>query len=324
MIKDRFGRTIDYMRVSVTDRCNLRCGYCMPDGIASVPMAELLTYEEIAFVCRQAAGLGIRRVKLTGGEPLVRKNCAALVSMLKGIPGLEQVTLTTNGVLLGGCLEELLEAGLDAVNVSLDTTDREKYRAITGTDALDRVLAAVSAAAGRLPVKVNCVVQRGVNEDAPLLLAELARDLPVDVRFIELMPFGGGKQLRTVPNTEVLAMIEERYGKTDEDLRIHGNGPAFYRHPAGFAGSIGFISAVHGRFCIHCNRLRLTSTGELKPCLCYGDSIPLKPILRDGEGSREERVREAIREAVRIKPGEHCFEKPEGVTEGRSMAQIGG
>ena len=324
MLKDTYGRIINYLRVSVTDRCNLRCRYCMPDGISCVPMREILTYEEIVFVCRQAASLGIDRIRLTGGEPLVRKDCAALVSMLREIPGISRITMTTNGVLLGEHLDELLEAGLDAVNVSLDTLDRAQYAEITGSDELDRVLEAVRSAAGRLPLKINCVVQRGVNEDAPVQLMSLARDMPVDVRFIELMPVGSGKGLETVPNATVLARIEEAYGKTREDNSARGNGPAVYRRPEGFAGRVGLISAVHGKFCESCNRLRLTSTGELKPCLCYADTIPLKDVLRDGAGNKEERIREKIREAVRIKPRAHSFENRAGVTEKRSMAQIGG
>lgn len=324
MLKDRFGRTIDYLRISVTDRCNLRCRYCMPEGIRSIPMGELLTYEEIAFVCEQAAGLGIDRIKITGGEPLVRKDCAVLVAMLRRIRGIRQVTMTTNGILLGAHLDELLEAGLDAVNISLDTLDRDQYRRITGADELDRALASVRLAAGKLPVKINCVVQRGINEDAPVRLAALARDLPVDVRFIELMPIGAGKDLETVPNATVLAMIEEACGQTTEDRETRGNGPAVYRRAEGFAGRIGFISAMHGKFCGECNRLRLTSVGELKPCLCYGESVQLREILRDGEGKKEERIREKIREAVWLKPAAHCFDTPENITEGRNMNIIGG
>ena len=324
MMKDRFGRTINYMRISVTDRCNLRCSYCMPDGIACIPMKEILTYEEIAFVCTQAAGLGIDRLRITGGEPLVRKDCATLVAMLKKIPGIRRVAMTTNGVLLQESLEELLEAGLDAVNISLDTLDREQYRTITGRDELDRVLASVRLAAGRLPVKINCVIQRGINEDAPAGLAALARDLPVDVRFIELMPIGAGRNLETVANASVLGMMEERYGKTAEDPLPRGDGPAVYRRPEGFAGRIGFISAVHGKFCNACNRLRLTSTGELKPCLCYAESIPLREILRENGEGKEERVREKIREAVMKKPEGHCFNYRDDVTEKRAMSKIGG
>ena len=324
MLKDTYGRKIDYLRISVTDRCNLRCRYCMPEGIEQVPMADILRYEEIAFVCAQAAGLGIDRFRITGGEPLVRRDCPALVAMLKKIPGVRRVSMSTNGVLLAEHLEALLAAGLDAVNISLDTTDREQYRAITGTDELERVLAAIRLAAGRLPVKVNCVALRGVNEDAPAQLALLAKEAPVDVRFIELMPLGAAKGLGMVPNAEVLEMIENAYGPTTEEPAGRDSGPAVYRRAAGFAGRIGFISPMHGKFCGTCNRLRLTSTGELKPCLCYADTVPLREILRSGEADRAERIRDKIREAARMKPKAHCFEQAEAVTEKRVMSQIGG
>ena len=312
------------MRISVTDRCNLRCRYCMPDGIDRIPMSDLLTYEEIAFVCRQAAGLGIGSFRITGGEPLVRKDCVRLVSMLKETPGIRRVAMTTNGVLLGEHLDELLDAGLDAVNISLDTLDRGQYKAITGMDELDRVLASIRKAAGKLPVQINCVICRGINDDAHGELVTLARDLPVDVRFIELMPIGAAKELGTVPNASVLARIEEQYGKTTEDPGGDGDGPAVYRRADGFAGRIGFISAMHGKFCTACNRLRLTSVGELKPCLCYADSVPLRGILRDGAAGKEERIREKIREAVQLKPQAHCFERREHVTEDKEMVRIGG
>ena len=324
MLEDQYGRIINYLRISVTDRCNLRCRYCMPEGIKRISMDELLTYEEIAFVCAQAAELGIDSFRITGGEPLVRKGCTALVSMLKRIPGIRRVAMTTNGVLLADHLEELLDAGLDTVNISLDTLNRAQYKAITGTDELDRVLASIRLAAGRLPVKINCVVQKGINEDAPVSLAALARDLPADVRFIELMPIGAGKGLETVPNASVLAMIEERYGRTEADPESRGSGPAVYRQPAGFRGRIGFISAVHGKFCGECNRLRLTSTGELKPCLCYADTVPLREILRDSADEKEERIRAKIREAAALKPREHCFEHGDNVTERKQMNEIGG
>ena len=324
MLTDRYGRTISYMRISVTDRCNLRCRYCMPDGIERIPMSDLLTYEEIAFVCRQAADLGIGSFRITGGEPLVRKGCVRLVSMLKEAPGVRRVTMTTNGVLLGEHLNGLLDAGLDAVNISLDTLDRGQYKAITGMDELDRVLASIRRAAGKLPVRINCVICREINDDAPGELATLARDLPVDVRFIELMPIGAAKGLETVPNASVLARIEEQYGKTTESPGGDGDGPAVYRRADGFTGRIGFISAMHGKFCAACNRLRLTSVGELKPCLCYADTVPLREILRDGAADKEERIREKIREAVRLKPQAHCFERRENVTEEKEMVRIGG
>ena len=312
------------MRISVTDRCNLRCRYCMPDGIERIPMSDLLTYEEIAFVCRQAADLGIGSFRITGGEPLVRKGCVRLVSMLKETPGVRRVTMTTNGVLLGEHLNGLLDAGLDAVNISLDTLDRGQYKAITGMDELDRVLASIRRAAGKLPVRINCVICREINDDAPGELTTLARDLPVDVRFIELMPIGAAKGLETVPNASVLARIEEQYGKTTESPGGDGDGPAVYRRADGFTGRIGFISAMHGKFCAACNRLRLTSVGELKPCLCYADTVPLREILRDGAADKEERIREKIREAVQLKPQAHCFERRENVTEEKEMVRIGG
>ena len=312
------------MRISVTDRCNLRCRYCMPDGIERIPMSDLLTYEEIVFVCRQAADLGIGSVRITGGEPRVRKGCVRLVSMLRETPGVRRVTMTTNGVLLGEHLNGLLDAGLDAVNISLDTLDRGQYKAITGMDELDRVLASIRRAAGKLPVRINCVICREINDDAPGELATLARDLPVDVRFIELMPIGAGKGLETVPNASVLARIEEQYGKTTESPGGDGDGPAVYRRADGFTGRIGFISAMHGKFCAACNRLRLTSVGELKPCLCYADTVPLREILRDGAADKEERIREKIREAVQLKPQAHCFERRENVTEEKEMVRIGG
>lgn len=296
----------------------------MPDGIERIPMSDLLTYEEIAFVCRQAADLGIGSFRITGGEPLVRKGCVRLVSMLKETPGVRRVTMTTNGVLLGEHLNGLLDAGLDAVNISLDTLDRGQYKAITGMDELDRVLASIRRAAGKLPVRINCVICREINDDAPGELVTLARDLPVDVRFIELMPIGAAKGLETVPNTSVLARIEEQYGKTTESPGGDGDGPAVYRRADGFTGRIGFISAMHGKFCAACNRLRLTSVGELKPCLCYADTVPLRGILRDGAADKEERIREKIREAVRLKPQAHCFERRENVTEEKEMVRIGG
>ena len=324
MLRDRFNRTIDYMRVSVTDRCNLRCGYCVPGAPAPVPEDEVLSFEEIAFICAQAASLGITRFRLTGGEPLAREGCPELVAMLKAIPGVEQLALTTNGVMLKPQLDALFDAGLDAVNISLDSVDREQYAAITGVDALDRVLNAIDAAANRLPVKLNCVVQRGVNEDAPPALALLAKDRPVDVRFIELMPIGGGRALKTVPNEEVLSGLEARFGISVPDGRSHGNGPAVYRRLPGFMGSVGFISAVHDPFCQSCNRLRLLPTGELKPCLCYGDTIPLRDILRDGAPDKAGRIREKLRQAVQAKPRAHCFDSPDAVTERREMVRIRG
>ena len=324
---DRYGRNIDYLRISVTDRCNLRCRYCMPEGVELVPMQEILTYEEIREICAAAAKLGVRKLKVTGGEPLVRRGCAELIRMLKTVPGIEQVTLTTNGVLLGKYLPELLDAGLDAANVSLDTLDRERYAAITGQDELDAVLESVEAAlASGLRLKLNAVLQKGVNDDEWFALASLARDRALDVRFIELMPIGAGKGIRGVANTELRAELLRRYPELKEDASVRGNGPAVYVRVPDWKGGVGFISAMHGKFCDRCNRLRLTAQGRLKPCLCYGDAVDLMPLLRGGahDAEREALLCQALEDAVLSKPAQHCFEIPERVTETAHMADIGG
>lgn len=319
---DAAGRTIDYMRISITDRCNLRCRYCMPDGITQVAMSEILTYEEIRKVCMLAAELGIRKIKITGGEPLVRKGCVDLIRMIKEIPGITQVTMTTNGVLLKENLEALKRAGLDGINISLDTLDYEKYYKITGTDACGTVLEAVKAAAeSGMRTKVNSVLQDAGDRQEWRPLIRLAEKNPVDVRFIELMPIGCGKKNTGVSNLELLEDMKKAYPDIRKDTRIHGNGPAVYYQIPGFEGSIGFISAMHGKFCSTCNRIRLTSTGDLKPCLCYGDTYPLRELLR---GGADDEIREQIKKAIENKPAAHCFEEPGAITEAHQMAQIGG
>lgn len=324
---DGKGRNIDYMRISITDRCNLRCRYCMPDGIKQVSMSEILTYEEIEQICRMTAAIGISKIKITGGEPLVRKGCVGLIGTLKEIPGIDQVTLTTNGVLLEEYLPELKKAGLDGINISLDTLDPEIYQNITGMDACDRVLRAIDASVeSKIPTKVNVVLQgpeSETNENAKEWknLIALARKRPLDVRFIELMPIGNGKERCGVSNTEILERIQQFYPDMKRDEKKHGNGPAVYYRIPGFVGEIGFISAIHGKFCKDCNRIRLTSTGNLKPCLCYGDVYPIRDLLRAGN---YELVEMRIKEAIKKKPEAHCFEEPDEITELHQMAQIGG
>ncbi len=339
-MKDRFGRTIDYMRISITDRCNLRCRYCMPDTISPVPGEAILSYEEMETVCHAAARAGISRFKITGGEPLVREGCAGFIGRLKKIPGIRQVTMTTNGILLDRYLPQLLEHGLDAVNISLDTLNADVYEQITGRNELFRVLdnTGLAVDAG-LPVKVNCVLIKGINDREWQELAELSRNLKIDIRFIEMMPIGHGKKFEPVYNDLLLKQLLEQYPDLEKDRRVHGNGPAVYYRLPGARGSIGFISAMHGKFCGSCNRLRLTSQGKLKPCLCYADSVDVRSILR-GEVSveafgknmdnhrinlnQEKELCEAISEAVSQKPGMHQFEAADGVTEQAWMAQIGG
>ena len=234
---DRYGRTIDYLRISVTDRCNLRCRYCMPEGIESVPMRQILTFEEIRDVVQAAAANGIRHIKLTGGEPLVRKGLPDLVRILKAVDGIEKVTLTTNGVLLGLYLPELIGAGLDAVNISLDTTDRQKYKELTGSDELNTVMSAIHIANELdIRVKVNAV-SLDLGEANIRNLIEIARQDPIDVRFIEMMPIGFGKNFETVNHRDLFKKLETMYSGIMIDEREHGFGPAVYYKIPGYLGS---------------------------------------------------------------------------------------
>ncbi|MDD6367069.1 MAG: GTP 3',8-cyclase MoaA [Stecheria intestinalis] len=323
-MKDSFGREINYLRISITDRCNLRCRYCMPQGIHQVPMHEILTYEEILEIAEAAASLGITKIKVTGGEPLVRLGCAHLVAQLKEIPGIEQVTMTTNGILLKQNLTALKEAGIDAINVSLDTLNPEVFQRITGSERLQDVIDGIEASVSAgIRTKVNTVLQTGVNDDEWKDLIRLAKDLPIDVRFIEMMPIGYGKKYPPVSNEDLKRQIEAEFGRAEEDHSIHGNGPAEYIHLPCYAGSIGFIGAIHGKFCSSCNRIRLTSRGRLKPCLCYGDTVDLRGILRQKK-HHEELLKQAIAEAVSRKPEAHCFEQLNRITEEQEMIEIGG
>ena len=334
-MKDQYGRIIDYMRISITDRCNLRCRYCMPEGVELVPMKNILSYEEIEMVCQAAAKAGIRKFKITGGEPLVRLGCPELIGKIKKIPGVEQVTMTTNGVLLSKYLPELLKNGLDAVNISLDTLDRERYQVITGRDELFRVLESVDQAVDAgIPVKINSVLQKGMNEDEFLALARLTLEKKLDVRFIEMMPIGLGKKFETIYNEDILEELKKQYPDIQEDRQIHGNGPAVYVKLPGGQGSVGFISALHGKFCQYCNRIRMTAQGCLKPCLCYGKGVELKDIFDRHEKPQRcgttmadqetlEYLYQAITEAIQLKPKSHRFENLSEITEDKKMSQLG-
>ncbi len=333
---DSFGRNIDYMRISITDRCNLRCRYCMPDGVEWLPMADILSYEEIGRVCRAAARLGIRHLKITGGEPLVRKGCPELIGSLKTIPGIEAVTITTNGILLEQHLDGLKLAGVDGINVSLDTLDRRQFADLTGFDRLDQVLSGIRRAVDAgFKVKVNAVSLKldrdGDGSYGWERLAGLAREYPLDVRFIEMMPIGYGKQFETVDHQKLLEQMRQVFPDMETDTAKHGFGPAVYYRVPGFQGSLGLISAIHGKFCGQCNRVRLTSTGYLKTCLCYEDGVDLRPVLRgadtgaeDGPDGGGQELCRVMEQTIYGKPGAHCFEEPERITEGHNMRSIGG
>lgn len=322
---DGYGRNIDYMRISVTDRCNLRCVYCMPEeGIQPVSHQDILSYDEIRILAEIFAGLGIRKIKVTGGEPLVRRNLSELVKLLKDTPGIETVTLTTNGVLLAEQMEALAQAGVDGINLSLDTLDSEAFAAVARRKELERVMRGFYRALEypEIPLKINCVPLRVPGQNLAEL-AELARIHPVHVRFIEMMPMGFGKQFATVPEQEILEELAEHFGEYEPFRERLGNGPAHYYAFQGFRGKIGFISALSHKFCGQCNRVRLTSQGFLKTCLQYESGVNLRALLRAGVGRGE--IERAVSEAIRSKPAEHRFgDKSVENREEKMMSQIGG
>jgi cyclic pyranopterin phosphate synthase len=323
---DSFGRSINYLRISVTDRCNLRCIYCMPpEGVPRIPHSEILSYEEIQTVVRAAAELGINRLRLTGGEPLVRADLPKLVRMLSQIEGIEELSLTTNGVFLKKYALELKQAGLSRVNVSLDTLKADKFRYITRLGELQGVLEGIEAAkkAGFEPVKINTVVMRGINDDEVLDFAMMTYTDGWHIRFIELMPFKGVAEF--VPSIELRQHIS-LLGKLEPCASITGNGPAMYYRLPGARGTIGFISPLtETSFCSRCNRMRLTSDGKLRPCLLREDEIDLKLPLRSDEiGAPMKELKRLILKAVASKPEHHHLNEGVARLVNRKMSQIGG
>jgi cyclic pyranopterin phosphate synthase len=322
-LSDSFQRPINYLRISVTDRCNLRCIYCMPaQGIELLPHSEILRYEEILTVAQAAVALGINKLRLTGGEPLVRSELTELVHMLSQIQGIDDIALTTNGVLLRQYAVPLREAGLKRVNVSLDTLKRERYHHITRHGELDDVLDGIEAAkdAGLHPVKVNMVVMQGINDDEVLDFARLTLNDGWHVRFIELMPFNSDDHLYFIATSEIKERLMS-LGPMETCLTSHGNGPAqYFRFPEA-KGTVGFISPITEHFCFNCNRLRLTADGKLRPCLLSDYEVDLKSALRRGASSEE--LKELIRQAVAAKPERHHL--AEGMRpKQRAMRQVGG
>lgn len=336
MAIDQHGRTIDYLRISVTDRCNLRCIYCMPEeGVGWKPHDAMLSLEEIAQFVRIAAGEGFKRIRLTGGEPLVRLGIEELVKDIHDTPGIESVAMTTNGILLPKKAEQLKTAGLSRVNISLDTLDPEQFRAITRWGNIEDVFVGIDAAlaVGFKPVKINAVVVRRLHQDL-LAFVRMSMDRPLHVRFIEYMPVGnacGGEGLGwteedTIPNEELFGLINEQVIAAglgalqpirEREEAPDGWGPAQYYQLKGAQGTVGFISALSRHFCGECNRLRLTAEGELLPCLFSDVSFDVKAALRSGNPNT---VRSVLHEALGTKPDEHHHR----VGTGHQMNQIGG
>jgi cyclic pyranopterin phosphate synthase len=326
-LRDSWGREIKSLRVSVTDKCNFRCRYCMPaEGLEWLERDELLSFEEIERLVRVLARMGVDEVRLTGGEPLVRRDLPTLVGMLAAKPGVRDLSLTTNGVLLDRFAAPLVEAGLRRLNVSLDSLSHVRFAEITRRDALDRVLAGLAAAECHpelRPIKVNCVAIKGFTEEEVPALAELARRKPYVVRFIEFMPLDADQAWRgddVLTGGEIRALIEERWPL--EELPAKASSTARRFRFVDGAGEIGFVNPVSEPFCSTCDRIRLTADGQLRTCLFSRREWDLKTPLRDG--SSDERLDELIRFAVAHKELKQKINDPGFVRASRSMSQIGG
>ena len=319
---DKYGRNINYLRISITDRCNLRCKYCMPDGCESVPHDDILRYEEFLRLAGIFASLGVEHVRVTGGEPLVRAGAVDFVRALKAVPGIRKVSMTTNGTLLARNGEALAEAGLDSVNISLDSTDPELAREISGSDGVVDSVRESLALMRELgvPAKLNAVLLA----DTAASLVPLARfaEEGVPVRFIELMPMGVGRFERGLDPDAALGILRGVWPDLSPAELCIGSGPAHYYVSGSLAAPIGFIDAVSHRFCASCNRVRLTSRGYLKPCLCFEAGADLRALLRSGADDAE--LERAIALCVFNKPRQHCFDEPQEITEAHLMSQIGG
>ena len=327
---DAYNRPISYLRISVTDRCNLRCIYCMPpEGVHWRSHEEILRYEEIETIVRAATELGISKVRLTGGEPLVRPGIVDLVRYLACIPGVDDLAMTTNGILLSRYATALAEAGLRRVNVSLDTLCPERFQRITRLGRLEDVLAGMEAAreAGLEPVKINTVVIRGMNDDEVVDLARKTMGAGWNVRFIEPMPVGNGVladgewRERVVTKKEVQRRIEAALGELEPAKMSVGNGPARYYRLPGAKGTVGFITPISEHFCYRCNRLRLTADGQLRPCLLSDYEINLRTPLR--QGANVEQVKGLLLEGIESKPMQHHLDESRR-PENRVMSEIGG
>ena len=297
-MKDSFNREISYLRISVTQRCNLNCVYCGKTDCAK--KESELPPETYAKIASAFAKCGINKVRITGGEPLVRKDICDIVRMIRGIPGIETIAMTTNGVYLKGLADELKKAGLDSVNISLDSTDGSTYRHLTGADVLKAVFEGIDAAerAGISPVKINAVLMKGVNEDGAEQLVKLAQERPIDVRFIELMPFSGEGEDPSlmVSGDEIL----ERFPFL-KPVESEGS-TAVYYSAGGYKGRIGLINPISHKFCDRCNRIRLLSDGKVKPCLGYDDAYDIMEYIND-----EEKLVSEIRKIILKKPAGHSF-----------------
>jgi GTP 3',8-cyclase len=312
-LKDSYQRTIDYLRISITDRCNLRCVYCMPsEGLIPIEHKEILSYEEIVRVIRIAAGIGVRKVRITGGEPLVRKDVAYLIATIRNIEGIKDLSLTTNGILLSKYANKLVEAGLERINISLDSLRPDRYEEITRGGDLNLVLRGIEAAekAGLRPIKINMVPIRGINSDEIEEFAKMTLKFPYQIRFIEFMPFGTEGLWSTekfISADEIKSMVEGIGPLTP--VKLKRAGPARYFRFESAPGVVGFISPISHHFCGECNRLRLTADGKLRPCLFSETEIDLKPALRGG--APDDEIKRLFKLSIQVKPESHHIQNSE-------------
>ena len=324
---DRFGRVHNNLRISVTDRCNIRCVYCMPEEVTFLPRKELLSFEEITRVVRVAAGLGINKIRLTGGEPLVRRGLTELVTMIGGVEGIQDIGLTTNGLLLGPMAGELWDAGLRRINVSLDTMDAGRFEELTRRPGLEKVLEGILAAkaAGFDPVKVNAVAIKGVTEDDVVPLARFAREHRLELRFIEYMPLDAGdawERGKVLLASEILETLGREFGPLDADPDQDPRAPAVDFDYRDGGGRVGLIASVSRPFCGSCNRVRLTADGKLRNCLFALDETDLRALLRGG--ADDPSIADALRASVAEKWEGHQINTARFLKPERLMHSIGG
>lgn len=324
-LRDGHGRLVNYLRVSVTDRCNLRCRYCMPaEGVPLAPKSELLTFEEIVRTVSVASELGIDRVRITGGEPLLRRELPALIAEIKSLPGISEIAMTTNALLLHKHVDELVAAGLDRINVSLDSLRPDRFERLTRFAFLEETWRGIRAAsdAGLGPIKINSVVVSGFNDDEIEDWLELTRESDIIVRFLEVMPMGEGAEMRRLGGfhdlTTTRKLLELKYGLKPTERGI-GNGPAKYWRIPGAPGKLGFITPISDKYCDTCTRFRLTSTGRIRPCLASELEVDASAAIRSGD---REGIAAALREAAAIKPVGHDWE--DGTSTATGMSTLGG
>ncbi len=326
---DNYGRKIDYLRISLTDRCNFRCTYCMPEhGVKMIGHNEVLTFEEIIRLAEISVELGVSKIRLTGGEPLVRKGIETLISRLAAVNGINNISMTTNGFLLEEMAYDLKSSGLDRLNISLDTVNREKFRKITRIDGLGKVFKGIEAAtnAGFSPIKLNAVAIRGINDDEILDLADYSARRGLILRFIEQMPFIAEERKTFIPASEIISVLSGKYGSAkplkDEGRNISaGSGPVSLYSFGNTGLMVGFITPVSNHFCGNCNRLRITADGKLKLCLLSDNEIDLRLMLRNGSSNNQ--IKRILKASVDQKPEKHKLNSGYPGSE-RGMSKIGG